>query len=134
MRPRASCQALVQWLFRLFARQEWLTASPHPQQSGGVLHSEQWQVTQQQLLFVLPQLSFDIMSQLPAEPNCLLLRESLQWSWYHRQTPHPGDHAYCFCWCSFSYVVDGMEGHLKHGDKPACIPAGMAARSYDKFD
>lgn len=25
---------------------------------------------------------------------------------------------------SFSYVVDGMEGHLKHGDKPACIPAG----------
>ncbi|DBB01033.1 hypothetical protein WJX77_007824 [Trebouxia sp. C0004] len=25
---------------------------------------------------------------------------------------------------SFSYVVDGVEGHLKHGDKPACIPAG----------
>lgn len=23
-------------------------------------------------------------------------------------------------------MVDGVEGHLKHGDKPACIPAGMA--------
>lgn len=29
----------------------------------------------------------------------------------------------CFC-CSFSYVVDGIEGNLKHGDEPACIPAG----------
>lgn len=25
---------------------------------------------------------------------------------------------------SFSYVVDGVEGHLQPGDKPACIPAG----------
>lgn len=25
---------------------------------------------------------------------------------------------------SFSYVVDGIEGNLKHGDEPACIPAG----------
>lgn len=28
-------------------------------------------------------------------------------------------------WCSFSYMVDDVIGHLKPGDAPACIPAGQ---------
>ena len=32
---------------------------------------------------------------------------------------------YRLCFCSFSYQIEGVEGHLGPGDKAACIPAGV---------
>ena len=43
---------------------------------------------------------------------------------YHYAVLSPGI-AYWLCFCSFSYQIEGVEGHLGPGDKAACIPAGL---------
>ena len=45
-------------------------------------------------------------------------------SCYHYAVLSPGIE-YLLCFCSFSYQIEGVEGHLGPGDKAACIPAGM---------